>query len=91
MVKDIFSIVGVIALCAILIIFGGAISFGLGYLGGIFLKWVCGEPVANGLNMMLGNITQHHFTPNDIPLFSAIMTTIAGFFKSNIKYNSKDE
>ncbi len=82
MKKDIFSLIGVFALLAILIIFGGAISFGLGYLGGVFLKWVCGVPVANGLNMVLGNITQYNFTPNDIPLFSAIMTTIAGFFKS---------
>ena len=82
MKNDIFCLIGVFALIAILIVFGGAISFGLGYLGGVFLKWVCGVPVANGLNMVLGNITQHNFTPNDIPLFSAIMTTIAGFFKS---------
>ena len=87
----ILAIVGVAALIAFLIVFGGAISFGLGYLGGIFLKWVCGEPVANGLNMVLGNITQHNFTPNDIPLFSAIMTTIAGFFKTkNMRVNKKN-
>ena len=85
-VKDLFTIVGCVALIAVLIIFGGAISFGLGWLGGLFLKWVGGDVVANGLNMVLGNITQHQFTPNDIPLFSAIMTTIAGFFKS-VKYD----
>lgn len=85
-----FAIIGVLVLCAILLVFGGAISFGLGWLGGLFLKWVCGDAVANGLNMVLGNITQHHFTPNDIPLFSAIMTTIAGFFKSVKTSTSKD-
>jgi hypothetical protein len=87
MAQDILTIVGCIAVIAIVIIFGGAISFGLGWLGGVFLKWVCGESVANGLNMVLGNITQYEFTPNDIPLFSAIMTTIAGFFK-NVKYKN---
>lgn len=88
-VEDIFAIVGCIAVIAIVLVFGGAISFGLGWLGGVFLKWVCGESVANGLNMILGNITQYEFTPNDIPLFSAIMTTIAGFFKS-AKYKNDD-
>lgn len=89
MAKDLFAIIGCIILIVVMIIFGGAISFGLGWLGGLFLKWVCGDAVASGLNMVLGNITQHQFTPNDIPLFSAIMTTIAGFFKS-VKYNKKD-
>ena len=87
--KDICTIIGVIALIAVFAIFGGALSFGLGWLGGLFLKWICGDAVANGLNMVLGNITQHQFAPSDIPLFSAIMTTIAGFFKS-VKYNKKD-
>ena len=86
---SIFAILGSVVFIIALLIFGGAISFGLGYLGGVFLKWVCGTQVANGLNMVLGNITQYEFTPNDIPLFSAIMTTIAGFFKS-AKYKTKD-
>ena len=89
-VQDLFTVLGCIVLIAVVLIFGGAISFGLGWLGGLFLKWVCGDTVANGLNMVLGNITQYNFTPNDIPLFSAIMTTIAGFFKS-VKHNKKDD
>lgn len=88
--KDLFTILGCITLIVVVLIFGGAISFGLGWLGGLFLKWVCGDAVANGLNMVLGNITQYEFTPDDIPLFSAIMTTIAGFFKS-VKYNNKKD
>ena len=84
--RDFCTIIGSFALIAVIVIFGGALSFGLGWLGGLFLKWVCGGAVANGLNMVLGNITQYQFTPNDIPLFSAIMTTIAGFFEST-KYN----
>lgn len=75
------SCLGLILVAVILCIFGGAISFGLGCLGGLFLKWICGDAVANGLNMVLGNITQYEFTPSDIPLFSGIMTTIGGFFK----------
>lgn len=86
--KDLFTILGCVALIIGLLIFGGAINFGLGWLGGLFLQWVCGDTVANGLNMVLGNITQYQFSPDDIPLFSAIMTTIAGFFKST-KYDNK--
>ena len=88
--EDLFIILGCIVLIVILLIFGGAISFGLGWLGGLFLKWVCGDIVVNGLNMVLGNITQYKFTPNDIPLFSAIMTTIAAFFKSTKISHKKD-
>ena len=87
--KDIFTLFGIVATAAILLIFGGAITFGLGYLGGIFLKWVCGGAVADGLNMVLGNFTQYNFTANDVPLFVAIMTTIGGFFKNSISTKSK--
>lgn len=83
---EVSSCLGVILLFVLLCVFGSAISFGLGCLGGLFLKWICGDAVASGLNMVLGNITQYEFTPNDIPLFSGIMTTIGGFFKlKNIK------
>ena len=87
--KDLVTAISCIVLIAVMLIFGGAISFGLGWLGGVFLQWVCGDAVANGLNMVLGNITQYTFAPSDIPLFSAIMTTIAGFFKT-IHHNNKD-
>lgn len=84
--NDAASCLGLVFVFVILCIFGGAISFGLGCLGGVFLKWICGDAIANGLNMVLGNITQYQFAPNDIPLFSGIMTMIGGFFKlKNIK------
>ena len=88
--KDGFTVFGLLVAAIVLLIFGGAITFGLGYLGGIFLKWVCGGVVADGLNMVLGNITQHNFTANDVPLFVAIMTTIGGFFKNSLSTKSKD-
>ena len=88
--KDGFTVFGLLVAAIVLLIFGGAITFGLGYLGGIFLKWVCGGAVADGLNMVLGNITQHNFTANDVPLFVAIMTTIGGFFKNSLSTKSKD-
>lgn len=84
--NKIASCLGLILVFVIVCVFGGALSFGLGCLGGLFLQWICGDAVANGLNMVLGNITQYEFTPSDIPLFSGIMTTIGGFFKiKNIK------
>lgn len=79
--NEVTSCLGVLVGFLVLFIFGGAINFGLGCLGGLFLRWICGDAVANGLNMVLGNITQYEFTPNDLPLFSGIMTTIGGFFK----------
>ena len=88
--KDGFTVFGLLVAAIVLLIFGGAITFGLGYLGGIFLKWVCGGVVADGLNMVLGNITQHNFTANDVPLFVAIMTTIGGLFKNSLSTKSKD-
>lgn len=88
--KDGFTVFGLLVAAIVLLIFGGAITFGLGYLGGIFLKWVCGGAVADGLNMVLGNFTQYNFTTNDVPLFVAIMTTIGGFFKNSISTKSKD-
>lgn len=81
--SDIFGAFICIVFIVVCLIFSGAICFGCGYLGGVFLKWICGESVTNSLNMVLGNITNHTFTPNDIPLFTAIMTTIGGFFKSS--------
>ena len=82
MKNDTAGCLAIILVFVIMCIFGGALYFGLGCLGGVFLKWICGDAVANGLNMVLGNITQYEFTPNDLPLFSGIMTTIGGFFKS---------
>ena len=68
----------------LLMIFWGTISFGCGWLGGLLLKWFVGQHVADGLNMVFGNITQYNFTLDDIPLFSAILTTIGGFFKNSV-------
>lgn len=82
MKKDLITIIGSIALIVVMLIFGGVIGFALGYFGGWLLKCFIGDTFANGLNMVLGNITQYNFTPNDIPLFCAIMTTIGGFFKT---------
>ena len=84
------GIITAIVIALLFGIFSGAIGFGLGYFGGWILECVCGETVANGLNMVLGAVTQHEYTPNDIPLFCAIMTTIGSFFKSTSSSKSSD-
>lgn len=84
------GVITAVVLAVLVCIFSGAIGFGLGYFGGWILELVCGETVANGLNMVLGTITQHEYTPNDIPLFCAIMTTIGSFFKSSSSTKSSD-
>jgi len=81
--------VGVLLFAIFALIFNGTVFFLCGYLGGLLLKCFIGQLVADGLNMMLGNITQFNFTPDHVPLFCAIMTTIGGFFKTNF-YNNKE-
>ena len=86
------SVAGFISMCLIIVaalVFGGTLNFLCGYLGGWLLQSFVGEHVANGLNMVLGNITKHIFTPADIPLFCAIMTTIGGFFTTKISTNKE--
>ena len=82
--EDLIGCGTALILLVLALIFGATLTFGLGCLGGLLLKCFVGQPVANGLNMVLGNITQYNFTPDDIPLFCGIMTTIGGFFKSSI-------
>ena len=67
---------GVVLLAIAMLVFNGMLFFLCGYLGGLLLKCFIGQLVADGLNMVLGNITQFNFKPDDIPLFCAIMTTI---------------
>ena len=81
--------IGLILFAAVILIFNGTVFFLCGYLGGLLLKCFVGQLVADGLNMILGNITQFNFTPESIPLFCAIMTTIGGFFKTNFSNNKE--
>jgi hypothetical protein len=82
--KDVIGCGTTLLIAALALIFSSTLVFGLGCLGGLLLKLFVGQPVANGLNMVLGNIMQYNFTPDDIPLFCGIMTTIGGFFKTSI-------
>ena len=81
--------IGAVVIAVAMLIFGGTLYFLCGYLSGLLLKCFVGQLVTNGLNMVLGNITQFNFTPEDIPLFCAIMTTIGGFFKTSSSSNKE--
>ena len=81
--------IGAILFAVAILVFGGTLYFLCGYLSGLLLKCFVGQLVTDGLNMVLGNITQFNFKPEDIPLFCAIMTTIGGFFKTNISNNKE--
>lgn len=87
--SSIASFIGVCVVLVVALVFGSTFTFLCGYLGGWLLKCFVGGPVTTGLNMMLGTITQHTFTPEDIPLFCAIMTTIGGFFTTHVSRNKE--
>lgn len=84
MKNDVISIVVSIIIIGLVLIFGTTIVFWLAYFGGWILSCFAGDVVAKGLNMVFGNITQHNFTPADIPLFSGIMASVGAFFKASI-------
>lgn len=84
------GVIVTVVLAVLIGIFSGVISFGLGYFGGWILECVCGDTVARGLNLVLGGITEYVYSPEDIPVFCAIMTTIGSFFKSTSSSKSSD-
>ena len=57
------------------------LSFGGGYLTGLVLKWIIGDAVANGMNLLL-NTTR--FTPEMLPVVCGALGTIGSFFKSSV-------
>ncbi|HHX71216.1 MAG TPA: hypothetical protein GX708_24620 [Gallicola sp.] len=62
-----------------LLIFSPVLTFGFAYLGGLILKWIIGDAVCNGLNIVF-NTTR--FNPNLIPIVCATLATIGQYFKS---------
>ena len=57
------------------------LSFGGGYLTGLILKWIIGDAVVNGMNLLL-NTTR--FTPDMLPVVCGALGTIGSFFKSSV-------
>ena len=62
-----------------LLVFLPVVTFGFGYLGGLILKWIVGNAVCNGFNIIF-NTTR--FTPDLIPIVCASLATIGKYFKS---------
>lgn len=57
------------------------LAFGGGYLTGLILKWIIGDAVVNGMNLLL-NTTR--FTPDMLPVVCGALGTIGSFFKSSV-------
>lgn len=75
---DGWSIVGILAVLAILVIFGPALCFLFGWIGGWFAKITIGNILCNGLNALVGTTM---FTPSQLPLIGGTLAWIGGFFK----------
>lgn len=75
---DGWSIVGILAVLAILLIFGPALCFLFGWIGGWFAKITIGNILCNGLNALVGTTM---FTPSQLPLIGGTLAWIGGFFK----------
>lgn len=69
-----------------LLVFSPVLTFGFAYLGGLILKWVVGDAIASGFNIMFDTA---RFTPNLIPIACATLATIGKYFKSSQTNNNK--
>jgi len=68
------------------LVFSPIITFGFAYLGGLILKWIIGEAVCNGFNIIFNT---NRFTPDLIPIVCATLATIGKYFKSTQTNNNK--
>lgn len=75
---DGWYIAGTLAILAILLIFGPALCFLFGWIGGWFAKITIGDILCNGLNTLVGTTM---FTPSQLPLIGGTLAWIGGFFK----------
>ena len=72
------GVVGIISGYIGLLVFLPVIIFGFGYFGGIILKWIVGDLIVNGLNIIF-NTTR--FNLNLIPIMCATLAIIGGYLK----------
>lgn len=78
--SDIWEIVGEIIAIILLIIFGSAIVFFLGWVAGWFAKVTIGNILCAGINSLLaGSAT---ITPSQLPIIGGALAWIGTFFKS---------
>ena len=71
-----------------LLVFSPVITFGFAYLGGLILKWIVGNAVTNGLNIVFDTT---RFTSDLIPITCASLATIGKYFKSTQTNNNKKD
>lgn len=69
-----------------LLVFSPVLVFGFAYLGGLILKWIVGDTLCNGFNLLF-NTTR--FTSDLIPLICATLATVGKYFKSTQTNNNK--
>lgn len=74
-----FTIIGVIALIAAVVLVGPWIGFWIAYFGGWICKITIGGALCNALNITF-NTTR--FTPDLLPWIAATCGWIGGYFKS---------
>ena len=78
------SIVVLIALA----IFWPAIAYFTGWLAGVFLQWVIGDIIVNGLNYVFDTT---RFTVDMLPVVCGTLSVICSFFKSSVNTNSTNK
>lgn len=69
-----------------LLVFSPVLVFGFAYLGGLILKWIVGDSITYGFNVVF-NTTR--FTPDLIPIICATLATIGKYFKATQTNNNK--
>ncbi len=79
------GVLGYIAYVVGLFVFAPIVVFWCGYFGGLILKWLVGDFLTNGLNLLFDTT---RFSSNVIPLVCASLATVGSYFKS-VQNNNK--
>ena len=84
--KDIFEIIGALAIVVLFFVVSPFIYFWLSYFVGWITMHVIGVKLAMALNILFNT---SYFTPQMLPMLSGALGWLGGFFKSvtNIKNN----
>ncbi|MGG1652268.1 hypothetical protein ABHN03_03975 [Paenibacillus sp. NRS-1775] len=84
--ENIGFFVSAVLVVAIALFLQPVIYVGFGYLGGLFVKWVFGNIISNGLNSVFGT---DRFTSDYIPVIAATLAFIGSYFRVSNTINSK--
>lgn len=82
--KESIECLGTIIIFIAIIVCMPLISFGMGFIIGLLIKWIFGEVFVSGLSLLGINILV-----SDIPLICGVLNVIGSFFRSSTRTVNK--